>query len=110
VAGAYVGYQFKHLISPGLEAFELYQISGEVPAVDDKKRASLVIAPSIRVLTPYVQPCLSAFTNLGPSVATEGDRIWGLRLGITVVYDPTTKRIQKGMKEPGAGAGGPSTP
>jgi hypothetical protein len=53
----------------------------------------------VRVLTPYVQPCLSFFTNLGPAVATEADRIWGLRLGVTVVYDPTTQRIQKGMKE-----------
>jgi hypothetical protein len=97
IGGLYMGYRIGNYVSPGIEAFELYTITGGLN--DDRQRANIILSPSVRVMTPYLQPALSFFTNVGPTLATFADRVFGVRLGVTVVYDTTTKTIKQGTRE-----------
>jgi hypothetical protein len=92
IVGIYTGYRIGEWVSPGLEAFELYVL--DATGADDKSRTHLVVSPSVRVMTPYVQPAFSFFTNVGPTLTTFADRVWGVRIGITLVYDPTIKAMK----------------
>ncbi len=107
-AGVYLGLQLGPHIAPGLEVFEAYAL--DLPAVQDGNRESLVVSPNVRIALPWVQPALSAFTNLGPPISapwvqrdtsvfeTQGKSgtVWGVRLAFTVVYDPTSVVMMKG--------------
>lgn len=84
--GAYVGWSFVPQAALGLEAFEAYAIT--VPGVRDDARAAIVVSPSVRLVLPWVQPAISAFTNIGTPLYGAHASIWGLRLAITLVYDP----------------------
>jgi hypothetical protein len=102
VAGLYVGWQMEPSVAVGLEAFEAYAI--DLPSVRDGNRETLVVSPSVRLTLPWVQPAISAFTNIGPpasppwvqrqatAVAAPGDTgtVWGFRFAFTLVYDPTS--------------------
>jgi hypothetical protein len=94
----YIGYRVFSLMSLGIEAMELYTLDG---SGDDGLRATFVVSPSVRVMTPYVQPALSGFTNVGPPLYGNADHIWGVRLAVTVVYDATTRQIERGTPEHG---------
>ncbi len=85
--GVYLGLWATHEIAAGIEAFEAYAIS--VDNVDDGKRATVVISPNVRLVLPWVEPAISAFTNIGTPLQGASDRIWGFRLAFTVVYDPS---------------------
>lgn len=98
ITGLYVGYRAHDYIGAGIEAFELYTIDAPI---DDRLRATFVVSPSIRLMTPYIQPALSGFTNVGPPLNGSADHIFGVRLAVTVVYDATTRTIERGT--PGHG-------
>jgi hypothetical protein len=101
-AGVYVGWQVGREVAAGLEIFEAYAI--DLPAVRDGNRESLIVSPSVRLGLPWVQPAISAFTNLGPPISgpwVQRDTsifevpgrtatVWGFRLAFTVVYDPSS--------------------
>ena len=89
----YIGYRVLPLMSAGIEAMELYTIDGSGA---DGLRATFIVSPSVRVMTPYIQPALSGFTNVGPPLYGNADRIWGARIAVTVVYDATTRQIERG--------------
>ena len=107
-AGVYIGGQLGRLVAGGLEVFEAYAI--DLPAVRDGNRETLVISPSIRLALPWVQPAISAFTNLGPPISApwvqrdtsvftvpgNTGTVWGFRFAFTVVYDPTSVVMVKG--------------
>ena len=107
-AGVYLGYQLGRRIDVGLEVFEAYAI--DLPAVEDGNRESLIVSPNLRLALPWVQPAISAFTNLGPPISApwvqretsvfvnEGKTatVWGFRFAFTVVYDPTSGAMVKG--------------
>jgi hypothetical protein len=107
-AGVYIGGQLGRLVAGGLEVFEAYAI--DLPAVRDGNRETLVISPSIRLALPWVQPAISAFTNLGPPISSPWVQretsvftvpgstatVWGFRFAFTVVYDPTSVVMMKG--------------
>jgi hypothetical protein len=97
IVGIYTGYRVGDWVSPGLEAFELYVI--DAVGADDKSRAHLVVSPSVRVMTPYVQPALSFFTNVGSTLTSFADRVWGVRIGITLVYDPSARVMKWNDRE-----------
>jgi hypothetical protein len=107
--GVYLGWQMTPEVAVGLEAFEAYAI--DLPNVHDGNRESLVVSPSVRLALPWVQPAISAFTNLGPPISAPwvqqnasvfsgppGDTgtVWGFRLTFTVVYDPKAMLKVKG--------------
>lgn len=98
ISGLYIGYRVAPRLSAGIEAFEVYTIDAPI---DDRLRATFVVSPSIRVMTPYVQPAFSGFTNIGPPLYGNADRITGIRIAVTIVYDATTLTIGRGT--PGHG-------
>jgi hypothetical protein len=55
--------------------------------VPDNERAVFAISPSVRLMTPYVQPALSFVTNAGTPLFGAVDYWWALRLAATVVWD-----------------------
>jgi len=101
-AGVYMGWQTGRGVAAGLEVFEAYAI--DLPAVRDGNRESLIVSPSVRLALPWVQPAISAFTNLGPPISApwvqretsafevpgKSATVWGFRIAFTVVYDPTS--------------------
>ena len=84
ISALYVGYLFPYL-GAGVEAFEYYFL--DYP-VDEDKRAAFVVSPSLRFMTPYLQPALSFLTNVGTPLFGTADHFWGVRLAATVVWEP----------------------
>jgi hypothetical protein len=113
MSALYLGYRAAPLLGLGVEAIEVYTLAGTTSfvatgatsngpvVVDDSLRAAFVVSPSIRLMTPYFQPALSGFTSIGPPLYASGDRIIGVRLSFTVVYDQTTQSIERGTPEHG---------
>jgi hypothetical protein len=103
--GLYLGWQMAPKVALGLEAFEAYAI--QLSDVRDGSRETLVVSPSVRLALPWVQPAISAFTNLGPPLSSPwvqrqsstftvpGDTgtVWGFRFAFTLVYDPTSSLL-----------------
>ena len=58
-------------------------------SINDGERAAVVLSPNVRLVLPWVEPAISAFTNIGTPLQGASDRIWGFRLAFTVVYDRT---------------------
>jgi hypothetical protein len=98
ITGLYLGYRVSDHLGAGIEAFETYTVDAPI---DDRLRATFVVSPSIRVMTPYVQPAISGFTNIGAPLYGWSDRIIGVRVAVTLVYDATTQTIERGT--PGHG-------
>ena len=71
LTGLYAGYRVTQRLSAGVEAFELYNIDGNIA---DALRANVVVSPSVRLMTPFVQPALSLFTNIGKTFEDSADR------------------------------------
>jgi hypothetical protein len=87
--GLYLGLWVAPRVAAGIEAFEAYAIDVDVPKVRDGARAAVVVSPNVRLVLPWVEPAISAFTNIGTPLKGASDRIWGFRLAFTLVYDPT---------------------
>jgi hypothetical protein len=93
-SGFYFGWQATQSVAAGLEAFEAYAI--DVPGVRDGARATVVVSPNVRLVLPWVEPAISAFTTIGTPLQAAIQQIWGFRLAITLVYDPNaTFRMRK---------------
>jgi hypothetical protein len=84
--GVYFGLRLAPEVAAGIEAFEAYAI--DVPNVRDGARASIVVSPNVRLALPWVEPAVSAFTNVGTPLQGASERIWGFRLAFTLIYDP----------------------
>jgi hypothetical protein len=89
VSAAYIGYRFP-LLAAGVEAFEYYLVDWTIA---DDRRASFVVSPSLRLMTPYLQPAISAFTNVGVPLFGSVDHFWGLRLGVTLLLDTQSRTV-----------------
>jgi hypothetical protein len=87
MTGLYLGWAATGSVAAGLEAFEEYSI--DVPGVRDGARTAIIVSPNVRLSLPWVQPAISAFTNVGTPLYGANESIWGFRLAFTVVYDPT---------------------
>ena len=92
ITGLYLGYRINEHLSGGIEAFETYTIDAPI---DDRLRATFIVSPSLRVYLPYVQPAISGFTNIGPPLYGWSDRVFGVRIAATLVYDATTRQIAR---------------
>jgi hypothetical protein len=89
VTAVYVGYSLP-VVGLGIEGFEYYFLQWPVA---DNQRALYVISPSVRFLTPYVQPAISFMTSLGTPFGGETDHFWGLRLAMTFIYDRQRQKL-----------------
>jgi hypothetical protein len=86
--GVYLGLWATREVAAGIEAFESYALTSAA-GVNDETRAAVVISPNVRLVLPWVEPAISAFTNIGTPLQGASDRIWGFRLAFTAVYDPS---------------------
>ncbi len=97
IAQLYIGFRVVPLLGVGVEAFETYLIDSPniVTVAEDHDRATFTLSPSVRLMTPYVQPALGFATSIGTPLFGSGtvDGFWALRLGASVVFDPVTKHV-----------------
>jgi hypothetical protein len=84
--GVYLGLWATPAVAAGFEAFESYAI--DAPGIRDGNRAAVVLSPSVRLVLPWVEPAISAFTNIGTPLQGASDRVWGFRLAFTVAATP----------------------
>ncbi|MFO0677214.1 MAG: hypothetical protein U0169_11825 [Polyangiaceae bacterium] len=82
--GLYVGYRVTPWLGAGVEVLEYYVLDG---SVRDDKRATFTVSPSLRLTARRLQPSLSAYTNLGGLPYEGVERIVGLRVNFTVLFD-----------------------
>ena len=89
--GVYFGLWATKHVAAGIEGFESYAISVQKngKSIDDDSRAAVVVSPNVRLVLPFVEPAISAFTNIGTPLQGASDRIWGFKFAFTVVYDPS---------------------
>jgi hypothetical protein len=95
ITALYVGYRVGSVAGLGLEAFELYFVEGQ--ATDDA-RAFFAISPSLRLMTPIVQPCFSFVTSIADPLYPNSERTIAGRVALTVLWDPSTRSIAKEVR------------
>lgn len=91
MSALYVGFRAHPVLGVGIEAFEYYLLDD---AIEDRRRAQLFVSPSVRVMTRYVHPAFSAYTNMLPSIDPGVARVWGFRLAVTFVWNATTRSLR----------------
>jgi hypothetical protein len=92
ITALYLGYRLGSVVDAGLEAFELYFVEGQ--ATDDA-RAFFAVSPSVRLMTPVIQPSFSFVTSLGDPLYPGSERSIAARLAITILWDPTTRALER---------------
>lgn len=95
-AGVYFGWQATPYVATGLEAFEAYAIN--VRGVSDGARSTVIASPNVRLVLPWIEPAISAFTTIGTPLQGASQQVWGFRLALTLVYDPTSTFGMKGRR------------
>ena len=91
-AALYLGWRVTDAVAGGLEIFETYTI--DAPGVPDNARSAIVASPNVRLALPWVQPAISVFTNIGPSLNGASTGVWGFRVACTLVLDTASSRLQ----------------
>ena len=84
-ASVYLGLIAAPILGLGLEGTEFYRISAQIP---DNQRATILVTPSLRLLTPGIQPALGVFVGIGSPLDQAAQSVWGVRLALTFVWDP----------------------
>jgi hypothetical protein len=97
ITALYIGYRIGSVVGAGLEAFELYFVEGQ--AVDNA-RAFFAVSPSLRLMTPIVQPCFSLVTSIADPLYPGAERTIAGRVALTVLWDPYTRTIGKDVRAP----------
>jgi hypothetical protein len=75
----YAGYRFARTVGLGLELWEVYQVTADIP---DDKRAAFAVSPSIRIILPHVQPALSALFPIATPLRGDVASYYALRLNV----------------------------
>ena len=100
VASVFVGYQIGEHLGAGVEAFELYVIKG---AADDGARSTIALSPSLRILTPVVQPAISGIFDIHDSLAPTVGGAYGVRVALTFVLTPSGRKTKVDDEAPPEG-------
>ena len=82
----YLGYRALETIGVGLEVWEVYQLTADVP---DDERAAFAISPSIRFLFPRVQPALSLLLPIATPLRGDVESYYAVRLQVGFDFDLT---------------------
>jgi hypothetical protein len=83
-ATLYVGFRATKEVGLGLEVWEVYQVSA---AVDDDKRASFTLSPSVRLMLGRVAPALSVLVPLTTPLRGEAASYYAARLNVAFDFD-----------------------
>jgi hypothetical protein len=80
----YAGYRATRAVGLGLELWEVYQVTADLP---DDKRAAFAISPSVRIILPYVQPAVSALFPIATPLRGDVSSYYALRLNVGFTFD-----------------------
>lgn len=83
-ATLYVGFRATKEIGLGLEVWEVYQVSADI---DDAKRASVTLSPSVRFMLGRVAPALSVLVPLTTPLRGEAASYYAARLNVAFDFD-----------------------
>jgi hypothetical protein len=83
-ATLYLGFRATKEIGLGLEFWEVYQVSADI---DDDKRASVTMSPSIRFMLGRVAPALSVLLPLTTPLRGEAASYYAARLAVAFDFD-----------------------
>ena len=84
----FLGYRPIDPIGLGLELWEVYFISADIP---DYQRAVFAISPSIRLMTRALQPALSVIVPFERTLYDRVETYWAARLSVAAVIDDSPK-------------------
>jgi hypothetical protein len=91
ITALYIGYKVGSVVGLGLEAFELYFIEGQA---QDSARAFFAVSPSLRLMTPFIQPAFSFVTAVADPLYPQSQNAVAVRLALTVLWDSETRKIE----------------
>lgn len=83
-ATLYLGYRAAPALGVGLEVWEVYQITADLP---DDKRAAFAVSPSIRFLFPRVQPAFSLLFPIATPLRGEVESYVAGRVHLDFAFD-----------------------
>jgi hypothetical protein len=92
ITALYVGYRIGQVVGAGLEAFELYFVEGQA---SDNARAYFAVSPSVRLMTPFVQPCFSLVSSIADPLYPDSRSAIAGRVALTILWDPSTRTIER---------------
>jgi hypothetical protein len=101
IAQLYAGFRVLPVLGIGIEAFETYLIdvasAAPLTSAQDHDRATFTISPSVRLMTPYVQPMVGFVSSIGDPLFGSGtiDSFWAIRIGASIVWDPGTAKVRR---------------
>jgi hypothetical protein len=83
-ATVYMGFRATKEVGLGLEVWEVYQITAELP---DDKRASVALSPSVRLMLGRVAPALSVLLPITTPLRGEASSYYAARLSFAFDFD-----------------------
>jgi hypothetical protein len=83
-ATLYLGYRLERFVGVGLEVWEVYQITADVP---DDKRAAIALSPSVRLLLGRVAPAFSLLVPLSTPLRGEASSYVAGRVNVDFAFD-----------------------
>jgi hypothetical protein len=88
-----VGYRVTPTLGVGLEVWEVYLITADVP---DDKRAAFAVSPSVRLLLGRVQPALSLLLPIATPLRGDVESYVAARLHVDFAFDVLAKPRRDG--------------
>lgn len=86
----YLGYQPIDELGLGLEVWEVYFLSADLP---DNQRAAFALSPSVRLLTRTFQPALSLLVPYDRPLFDRVESYWAVRLTVGAILDTARPRV-----------------
>ncbi|MFO0759462.1 MAG: hypothetical protein U0359_23425 [Byssovorax sp.] len=83
-ATVYAGVRATREVGLGLEVWEVYQITAEIP---DDKRASVAVSPSVRLMLGRVAPAFSVLLPITTPLRGEAASYYAARLNVSFDFD-----------------------
>ena len=80
----FLGYQPIDEVALGLEVWEVYFLSADLP---DNQRAAFALSPSVRLLTRTFQPALSLLVPYDRPLFDRVESYWAVRLTFGAIFD-----------------------
>ncbi len=81
----YTGYRLSEAIGVGVELWEIYEVTKELP--NDDNRATFALSPSIRFMLPRVQPAVSFLFPLATPLRGDVASYYAFRFNIGFDFD-----------------------
>ena len=94
----YMGYRLSRAIGVGVELWEIYEVTKDLP--NDDNRATFALSPSIRFMLPRVQPAVSFLFPLSTPLRGDVASYYAARFNIGFSFDvrPGMKDVETAMK------------